>query len=254
MKKSSNPQQLKYAVAGAGVLAAMLRTLLYATGTDEKGLLATGHWAHAALWALTLAVAVALVVFCRHLRAPEYDFQCYPPSAAGAMGCLLCAAGLAVDALFQLGQIRYPLDLLTLVSSAAAAVSLGYVGLCRMAGRKPVYLGHALVCICFALRMVSQYRTWSSDPQLMDYCFLMAALVGLMLTGYHLAAFDAGFGRHQPLWFIGLASVYLCLAGLYRAESPLLLILCAIWVLTNLPRARWMPPALDRDTSPQKGA
>lgn len=243
-----NPKQLKTIIPAAGLLGALLRCILYLTGTDEKGLLVTGHWAHIAIWLLTAAVAAVLIPVCIKLRGPEEYADCYGASFPGCAGSFAAAAAFLLTALPEWNAALTPLDSAAAGLSLAAAGCLVYTGICRLQQRRPHSFAHSIVCICFAVRMVCQYRVWSSDPQLLDYCFYMAAHVGLMLTAYHLAAFDAGMGSHRMLWLFGLATVYFSLLCLWGGSHSLLMLCCAVWVLTNLtelnPRKRRVRPAL----------
>lgn len=257
MRFSINPKYLKTIIPAAGVLGALLRCILYLTGTDEKGLLVTGHWAHIGIWVLTAAVALLLSLGCFRLRGPESYPDCYPASFSGALGAFSAAVAFVLTAAPEWHSAMSPLDTAAAALSFGAGASLAYVGICRFRGNPPGFFAHTIVCACFALRMVCQYRVWSADPQLQDYCFYMAAHVCLMLTAYHLAAFDTGMGSHRALWFLGLASVYFCLLSLWNGTSPLLMLCCAVWVLTNLPeltvRPRRVRPVLRLDED-QEGA
>ena len=70
----------------------------------------------------------------------------------------------------------------------------------------------------------------------LGYGFYLGAYIAMMLTCYQLAAFDAGCGSHQKLWFWGLVSVYLCAVSLSGNQEPLILLLCMIWILPSLRR------------------
>jgi len=234
MEHKKNQTKLKLLVLCAGLLGAGLRMVLYTTGMDSKGLLVAGHWAHAAIWILTFAVSGILVLCCRGIRGPEAFRDAYPASALSAAGALLGAVGFLATGLKELPDASFRLDLAAAWMCFVSAAALLYAAVCRFWGKKPFFAAHALVCITFALRMVCQYRLWSSDPQLQDYCFYMSAHVGLMLSAYHLAAFDAEQGHHRTLWFLGLVSAYLCLLCLWGSGNPLFMLCCALWVLTNL--------------------
>lgn len=251
MTVSINPKHLKTAVPAAGLLGALLRCILYLTGTDEKGLLVTGHWAHIAIWVLTAALGVILIFGCLKLRGPEEYKDAYPPSLFGALGCFAAALAFLLTALPEWKAALSPLESAAAAMSFVSAGALCYVGICRFRGIRSRCLAHGVVCICFALRMVCQYRIWSADPQLQNYCFYMAAHVTLMLTAYQLAAFDAGIGVHRSLWFLGLGAVYFCLLCLWGGQDTLLMVCSALWVLTNLTqlscRPRRVRPALNLD-------
>ena len=245
---SQNTNKLILLTFCTGSLGALLRAALYLTGTDSKGLLISGHWAHLAVWVLTGLAVLLIVLSCRKIRQP--DGAAAPvPSPIAAAGCLAAAAGFLLISLPEWRSAMMPLEKAAALAGFASAAGLVYIAACRFLGRTPHPLSHGLICITFALRMVCQYRLWSSDPQLQDYCFYMGSHVALMLTAYHFAALDAGLGTLRRLWLLGLAAAYLSLLCLWGAGNALFLLCCAIWVLTNLPTplSRRVRPAMPRE-------
>lgn len=256
MKLSVKPNQLKYLILGAGGLGLILRAVLYATGVDEKGLLVSGHWAHFALWVLTALVFAALWLFTKEIQGPEAYRDCFPASTVRGIGAFAAAVMILITTLSGLSAIADRLDIIVTVLGAASALCLAYVGYCRLCGIKPGFLAHVVLCLFFALRMVCQYRAWSSDPQLMDYCFYLGAYVALMLTAYHHAAFDAGMGKHRVLWVLSLASVYLCAVSVSGGQDLPFLLGTLAWSLTALPSLTAKPrrkrPSLVMDREPSE--
>lgn len=223
--------QIKLTFLGAGALGLMLRVILFATGVDKKGLLVSGHWAEVTVWLLTAALALGLFLLLRKCSGPKQYRQAFPASAFSAIGSILAGCAFVLSGAPAAAEGKMAVAELALRFVATAAL-LG-VGYCRFVGRKPYFLLHGAVCLYLALRMVCQYRLWSSDPQLQNYCFNLGAYVALMLTAYQLAAFDAGLGNHRSLWASGLSAVYLCMLSLVGSE-PFLLLCCGIWAFTNL--------------------
>ena len=233
MKLSVNPVLLKlFAVAG-GVLGLLLQYVLYTTGVDGKGLLIAGHWAGAALTTLTVLVFSAVIILTRGIQGPDDYRNSHPASVIRGLGCIALTVALAATCR-NAWSAETTLEMLTGVLTFASAAGLLYVGICRMAGVKPVFLGNAAACACFAIRMVSQYQHWSSDPQLMDYIFYLCAYGALMLAAYQQAAFDAGMGSHRNLWALSLAAAYLCCAALWGAADFWVLLAGAFWAVTNM--------------------
>lgn len=249
MKLSVKSENLKYLILGAGGLGLVLRTALYTTGIDEKGLLIQGHWASIGVWLLTALSAAALVLLTRSIRGPEKYQDCYPASSAAGIGAFALAAGLLITTVSEFSEFTSTVRLVVWVLGLVSAAAMVFVGFCRLTGGKPLFLCHGAVCIYFALRMVSQYQNWSSDPQLQDYVFYLGAYIALMLTAYHHAAFDAEMGRHRSLWALSLASVYLCCLSLKGTMDTVLLLTAGIWAFTNLTalslRPRRQRPALN---------
>lgn len=234
MKFTVKPNLLRILILGAGGLGLALRITLYATGIDGRGLLTEGHWAGIALWILTAAAAAVLLIFGRTITGPESYKESHPASLSAALGAFAAMIGIGVTTVREFSEFSSSLHLIVWGLGLVSAISMGCIGFCRLLGAKPHFLFHTSVCFYFALRMVSQYQYWSSDPQLQDYCFYLSAYVALMLTTYHHAAFDADLGKHRQLWSFSLASVYLCCLSLKGNMDIFLLLCCGAWALTNL--------------------
>lgn len=240
MGLTKKPATIKLLLLIAGLLGFNLRAALYATGMDEKGLLVRGHWAGICVWLLTAAVAVMIFLLTRRLSGHKTYKRDFPKSISRGVGCILAAAAFLLTS--GSASAGDPLSTMQNVLHFAAAAALAAIGCCRFTGRKPFFLLHGVVCLYLALRMVFQYRLWSADPQLQDYCFYLGAHLSLMLTSYQFAACDADMGSHRKLWAFGLASVFLCLTALPCSGEPFFLLGCAIWVYTNLSHPRFRQP------------
>ena len=257
MKLQIQPRLLKFLILGAGILGFALRALLYATGFDGRGLLIANHPLSIALWVLTAAAAAVLLLCGFKISGPESYGDAHPVSFSAAMGCFALMAGIGFTVGREFAEFSSRLHLIIWILGICSMAAMGRIGLCRLTGKKPASLFQALLCVYFALRMVSQYRVWSSDPRLLDYCFYLCAYVTLMLTAYHQAAFDAGMGKHRPLWIFSLASVYLCCLSLKSSQDGLLLLGSIIWSFTNLTNLtvhqRRTRPELKLDESDAQG-
>lgn len=234
MKLSIKAKQLKFLVLGAGGLGLALRIVLYATGIDGRGLLVEGHWSAITLWILTAAAAAVLFLSTRSLTGPTGYAAAYPVSFAGAVGAFAAMIGIGMTTVREFAVFSSRLQLIVWAFGLCSAISMGIIGVFRLIRIKPHFLLHTVVCLYFALRMISQYQLWSSDPQLQDYCFYLCAYVALMLTAYHHATFDADMGNHRSLWFFSLAAVYLCCLSLKGTRDTVLLLCCGVWAFTNL--------------------
>jgi len=227
-----NPHLLKLPALAAGLTGCALYTILFTAGLDAKGLPLASHWSHTGLWILTGLAALIIALVCRGISGSEIHADAFPPSLLSAAGCLAAAAGFFLFGApsAQAGMLATADMVLRGVSGAA----MGAVAFCRFTGRKPLPLFHGVICLYLALRMINQYRFWSADPQIVEYCFYLGSYVALILTCYQLAAFDAGIGSHKKLWACGLAAVCLCGISLAGPQEQLFLLCFLIWVLTNL--------------------
>ena len=231
---------LRYTVLSASLLAMMLRALLYATAIDHKGLLIAGHWTAWSILILTGVILGSLLLFTRKIQNPVNSGPSPASWLQGASSLLL--AGVIFQRALSFYAVAYDrLNLIAAISGFAAAVALLVIGICRMIPKKPSFLFHSIVSIFFALQLVSQYRNWSSDPQLMDYCFYLAAFICLMLTAYFLAGFEVDMPNGRGLEFTSLAAVFFCCLALPESGDAALLISCALWAFVCPPQIQAKP-------------
>ena len=238
MKSILQPHKLKLLVPACGAAGLLLRLLLTATGTDDKGLLMPFHPAWIGLLLLSAATAGAILAGTRALRGPGAYRSSFPQSTVTAAGCFLAAvsAVMYVFSLWRSGSIFYAAAGILHAAAAVLAVpAFLLVCLCRHTERRPSFLCHVLICVYFALRTLTLYQHWSFDPQLQDYCFQLFASICLTMTAYQLALFDTGKGSHRTLWAWGLASVYLCCLCI---DSGLFYLTGAAWAFTGLSTLR----------------
>lgn len=229
---------LRYAILSAGLLGMLLRSLLYATGMDPKGLLAPNHWTTWAMLILTALILAVLVAATHKSQGPAAYGDCFPASFCQGAASLLAAAVIALRSLSLLPQAADTMDLAASAFGMVAGIALITVGICRFAGKQPSFLCHSALSIYFALQMICQYRHWSADPQLLDYCFYLLAFICLMLTSYFLAAFDAGMGSHRALWFFSMAAAYFSCLAIPESGDAGLLAVCALWAFLCAPQSQ----------------
>ena len=225
--------RLPLMAAAGGAVAGLLRLGLYLFGTDEKGLLIAGHPLEIALWVLSAAAAVFVVLQVRSETDRRRYENNFPAGILAAVGCILFAAGLIATA------ISRPLAFTTLerlrnMGYFLAAAALIAVAVFRKLGKHVPFGFHAIICLALILHTVSYYRTWSSHPQLMDAFFPMMGCILLMLFAYYQTAFDVALGSRRMQLGSGLLAAFFCLAALPGSSTQLLYITGGIWALTNL--------------------
>lgn len=248
MKTSAKPSLIRLAVLSAGGAGLMIRALLYALATDEKGLLVRNHPLSVLLTALSIGVLAGIFLLTRPIQGPEAYGDCFHPSIPGGIGCLAAAGGILLSTLAELSA---PADSVSLVLRALGFLATGCMlaaALGRMMGARSSFLLYAAVSLYFCLQMVSQYRVWSNVPQIQDYVFQLLACTALMVTAYHHAAFGVDMGRHRSLWFFSLITAYLCMLSLAGPDNQLFYLGTGIWAFTNVsslaPRKRRQRPDL----------
>ena len=231
MRNILKPNSLTLLLSGGGLLALLLRQLMASAAIDDKGLLISGHPLWIGLWVLTAAAVLVLLLGTRTIQGPDTYRDSFPASMLAALGCVPVLIPTLQDAMAQF----HGGSLIPALISILAAMSFVVAALCRLTRKQIPFLCHGLICVCFALKMLGLYQTWSFDPQLHDYCFQLFACIALTITAYQHAAFDAGKGSHRLLWFWGLAAVYLCFACL---DSGLFYAAGGSWALSNLTSLR----------------
>lgn len=250
MNQDIKPATLKIFTLAAALLGLLLRFLLYATAVDYKGLIADGHWATFGLTGLTLLLLAALVLLTRNPTAEMGYEDSFTPSLLRGLGSLAAAGGLLLQSVQRLGMTER-LERIGLIFGITAGIGLIVAGICRFLGKKPPFLCHSVLSIYFALRTVGLYRSWSSDPQLMDYAFYLLALICLMLSAYFLAQFHVEPKSHRPLWISAMAAVFFCLVAVPESGDALFLLTMALWAFTCTPqmelKVRRQRPAMEMD-------
>lgn len=227
-----------------GIAAAALRTALYGTALDEKNLIVSGHPLELLVWVVT-AVALALLIFLiLPLNGSDRYEDNFHPGFLRAAGCVVLAVGIAGSALSHWHDGQTSSDLIRNVLGVLGAAGMVWVAFCRVQGRKPFFVCHALVCLYCCAYLLGQYQIWSSNPQLQDYVFFLLTCVCMGLFSYQQAAFDVGLGSRRKLLLYGLMGGFFGLAAVYNAYDLPLCGCGAVWMLTNLcsitPKARYL--------------
>lgn len=234
MKNNLKPYLLPLIAIASGGVGALLRVWLYATGLDQDNLLLSSHPAGYLVLLLSVAVLAALFLLTLRWDGQGKYADHFPPSIIGAVGTFLAAASLLVAAMIDLIQKANTLAILSGIFGTAAAAALVFTGYCRLRGHRPSFIFHILVCLYFLLRLIVQYQSWSSDPQLHDYCFQLLATILLMLFSYHRSALDLKITSRRRLVLLGLWGTYFCCLSVVQSEAPWLYIGMGIWMITNL--------------------
>ena len=242
---------LKIMTIIAAILGCLLRSYLYASAIDRKGLLISGHWATLGLIGLTVLFLAGLVLLARNPEEELDYWDCFTPSIWRCCGSLMAATAILLRTLWSNTSLTAYVDKITVLFGVAAAIGLLIASFAFLSGSKPSFLCHSAVSIYFALQMVAHYRQWSADPQLMDYFYYVAAFICLMLSAYFLTQFHVNPFSHRALWISAMAAVYFCVVAIPESGDTTFLLLCAIWAFTCLPQMevkhRRQRPAMEFD-------
>lgn len=234
MKDILKPTNLPEWILGTGGIGLLLRIWLLKAGTDDNGFLISTHPANILLWILTAIVLGALLLLTKDLiEATKYPFN-FPASTLSGYGAYVAAAGIGICTIIDLSVSTAPIEVVSCLLGLLAALMLAYSGYCRGNGLQPPVLVHIAISLYLMVRLICLYRRWSSDPQLLDYCFPLLATVCLMLATYHRASFNADFGKRRPYAFFSLSAIYFsCLSMTGWANIPFFLS-TIVWMATDL--------------------
>lgn len=170
----------------------------------------------ALLWALALLsvlVCAFAVLTARSLKPrPGYAPNNRPSSAmlAELLAALLLLTASAVQ-LFTLDGIQRWLIGLGGVCGALCLGAFAVLSLGRTAPSPYLYMDLTVSLIC---KLIPEFRAWSIDPQLSDYCFRLFAMISVMCASFHLGGFALEQGRRRMTVFFCIAGVYFCALSL----------------------------------------
>lgn len=234
MKLPKKYAYIPFLVLVAGILGTALRAVLYATGPDEKGLLAAHHPLHILCLVLSVSVAVFLILTLGKLKSGNSYQEAFPPTKQAIVPAVLAALWFLVSAVFTLDLADDRMDMVWAVLGFAAVPCVLFSGYCSLTGKRPLFLCHGLICVFFAADMICRYRIWSGNPQVPDYCFHLFASIFLILTAYHRTAFDVGLGRRRMFLFCSLMATFLCMLALVGPDQNDFYFGGAFWAVSNL--------------------
>lgn len=201
------------ATLAAAVLGFALRLWQLRQGRDENGLWLGGSTSVLALLALcVIAIVVFWLLSRRAAPRAAYDGNFAPGMASGvgylAGGVLLTVGGLSAAAM-QVGFGR-AIGLAALLP----AVQLVWHGLCRARGRVPGLLAGCVVVAWLVARIIGDFKSWSTDPAVLDYCFQLFGLLCAMLGLFHASGFSADRGKRRITLFWSMTGVFFCAISL----------------------------------------
>lgn len=185
-------------------------------------------------WLIGVSVAAALACLAVSVtRKPCGKFAAmFQPSkidgAAGVAGSVLLAVGGFLMLVQSAGFAR-------LIGGVAilAGACLALASLTRARGNMPKVGLYVAVVLFYVVKLFYDFRHWTVDPAVLDYCFWLFAAICFMLATFHAAQFCFDLGKRRVLTFFALMGIYfgaVSLADLRGGEA----LLCAgstLWML-----------------------
>ncbi len=235
MKQYLRHDNLPWLTLLCGGVGLLLRLWLLST-VNDKGFITRWHISEILLVGLTVLFLAVLFIATRSLtQGNKYSFN-FPASLPGAVGSLAAALGIAITAITELTVAVGALERFCWIFGLVSACGLVFIAHSRWKGLHPSMLFHSFLCFWLILVLVCQYRHWSADPQIENYCYQLLALVFAMISVYHRATFNANLGQRAPHAFFSLGCVYFCLLAFGGPGGRLLYFSIGIWQFTDLCR------------------
>lgn len=212
-----------------GILSLALRTLLFLTGIDQKGLVITSHPANSATYIL-IAIAMVLI-FLISRQAPQKSQYPFRTNRIAGIGSMVGGLGILITTFSEFPASKGMIALLTCLLGLVAGGCMILAGVLRWQGKPTSYWLHSAVCAYLMVHILSQYQGWNHESQLQFYLPQLLASVFLMLCAYQRAAIDADAGDVRTFLFFNYGALFFsCLA--IGSVSPIFYIGMATWTVS----------------------
>lgn len=234
------------AVAAYGLRLNQLKTMY-----DESGLVIAGSGKGPLTW-LCLAMTLVWAVYAFYLR-PRKKASAIASGSVGVFAAsLVGAAGVALGSVAVIADLQSQTDLLLGAFGLVAALCWVVIALDRFRQRPVPAVLFMVPALFFAVKLIFEFRGWSRDPMILDYCFDLLALICVMCASFHLGGFCFDVGRRRITVFFCCCGV---MFGAAAMAGGLIRELCMtggamVWLLANL----WLllrPSRKSRKEQPQ---
>lgn len=212
MRAKTNRNVILYLLIGASAIGFLLRYWQQTAAFDEAGLVISGSPSVWALSIFALIVTVLIAVLARSAKPRSVYTETFssgaPETAVTVLGGALLLAGCAA-AMVQ-GQRTMPVTVLGI----AGAVAMAVIGLQRYRGVVPPAVVHLIPCAYLIVALIVDFRRWSVDPTVLDYCFDLFAAIGAVCAMVNLMGFCFDKGRRRETLFWCLAGCFFSLVAM----------------------------------------
>lgn len=234
MKNPIKAAYLPYLTLALGALGFLLQLWYNLTGVDDKGLLVTDHPAVPLTWILTVVAAILLALSVQRLGGRTRYDRMFPASLPGAVGTLAAAVGILITSVTDLTARTGIINQIPSILGFAAAAALVFLAYCRYRKLRPSFVFRCIVTVYLIFFIISRYTSWSSEPQLLRYCFSLLASVCLLAATYCRLTFDVNMGKRRPYVFFSQLAAFFCLLALPGCDSKPFYAGMMLWAALDL--------------------
>lgn len=232
-KFGRTPAMLLTVLSAAAAFGLRLRQLH--TVYDE-----TGHIISGAGWSFftvfTIVMVLLYAVYAWFLR-PRKKYAALTgrglPALAG--GCA-AALGMVLGSAAMLLSPEQGTDRILAVGGFVTAACWLWTAMVRYRGGKPTVWLFLVPVLFFAMRLVINFRSWSRDPAILDYCYALFAHISITCALLHMGSFCFDKGGRRITVFFCLCGVFFGAASLAGARPREICITGGVilWLLTGL--------------------
>lgn len=233
MKRSLKNKILPWMAPVLGCLGMGAMWILYTAGTDGGGLLLPFHGGAIAVLLITAVMAGGMLYLLHGMEDTAGSPRLFPDSRLAAVGTLAAAIGILVTAMDSLSAINEPIRMLSGLLKIVAGIALIYLAWCRWNNVRGSFLAWAVVTAYLLLRIMFEYRSWSSQPELIRFFYPLLGSVCTALAMYHRTAFAVKLGSRKQFLFFSQVGAFCCLVALPGNFEPFYLGM-ALWAMTDL--------------------
>lgn len=200
-----------FSAIAAAVCGLGLRLWNLTSGVDAKGLpvMELSAWLLVGCSALFLLVFLALAV-CAPGRSGAAEVLYYGKAHCAIAYCsailLLLSVGYEFGAALKTGA-SFSTPLILLLGLVSGFCLIGIAAL-RGNGKTPAPAAELIPNLYFIVKLVFDFRSWSTDPMILDYCPSLFALIFVVLAFYHSTGFVFSQGKPRRTLFYSMAAVY----------------------------------------------
>lgn len=184
--------------------AAVVRRWQLSSAFDSDGLMISGSpstWVLGILCALLTVLALILSHrLAKHSGYEESFSSETPEMVVSLIAAALLLAGCGLSLVTSPSGINVLVQFLGIASALCIAVTARQ----RYQGVVPKAALHLLPCLYLVVRLIVDFKQWSVDPAVLDYCYTLFASISAMCAVFHLGGFCFAQGRRRT-------SVFWCL-------------------------------------------
>ena len=202
MERQTNRRAVLVLLLLAAAAGLALRLWQLGDAFDAAGLPLAGRPSTWALGVLSAAAAVAVAFLARGLQPRAVYTETFssgrPELAVSLLAAALILAGSAADLAAGAAGAALLVGFLGVVS----ALCVGVTAVQRSRGIVPPLAVHLLPCVYLVVRLIVDFKSWSVDPAVLDYCYDLFAAIAAMCAAFHLGSFcfDRGQRRMTAFW------------------------------------------------------